>query len=133
MLLVAPVTKTKWTTEAPISIENKTEIEHINELRSSVPSITHVDYSARIQTVSKKDNPLYYNLIKSFYEKTGVPLIINTSFNVRGEPIVCSPADAIRCFLGTELDTLVIGDFFVEKDQQDGLDIQRYEQNFELD
>ena len=83
-------------------------IEMLNVPRSDIPAVTHVDYSARIQTVHKETNPKYYDLIKRFKELTNCPVVVNTSFNVRGEPIVCSPEDAFRCFMGTELDILVI-------------------------
>ena len=83
-------------------------IEKLNIPRSSLPAITHVDYSARIQTVSDKTNPRYYQLIKTFKEKTGCSMVVNTSFNVRGEPIVCTPQDAYRCFMRTEMDILVL-------------------------
>ena len=93
-------------------------IEKLNFPRSVVPAITHVDYSARIQTVHHETNPLYHELISKFKEKTGCPLVVNTSFNVRGEPIICSPTDAFKCFMGTELDTLAIGNFYLSKDNQ---------------
>ena len=94
-------------------------IEKLNIKRSEIPAVTHVDYSARIQTVDGKKNKRYFELIKKFKEKTGCPLIVNTSFNVRGEPIVCTPSDAYKCFMGTELDYLVIGDFILDKKDQD--------------
>ena len=89
-------------------------IEKLNVPRSSVPAITHVDYSARIQTVDSERNPLYYALIKEFENKTGCPVIINTSFNVRGEPIVCRPEEAIKCFMRTEMDYLVLGNYILD-------------------
>ena len=87
--------------------------------RSKIPAITHVDYSARIQTVDKKTNYLFYKLIESFSQKTGCDLIINTSFNVRGEPIVCSVLDAFKCFMGCDMDVLAIGNFILYKNEQD--------------
>ena len=87
--------------------------EKLNIKRSDIPAVTHVDYSARIQTVHKDTNPKYYSLIKKFKEKTNCSVLINTSFNVRGEPIVNTPKDAFNCFMGTELDKLVIGNFFL--------------------
>jgi len=108
-------------------------IDKLNIPRSSVPAITHVDYSARIQTVHKDTNPLYHSLISRFYEKTGVPLIVNTSFNVRGEPIVCSPTDAFKCFMGNELDILVIGNFFLYKKEQYETSIKDYKDQYKLD
>lgn len=94
-------------------------IDKLNVPRSTVPAITHVDYSARIQTVDADTNPRYYALIQKFKELTGCPMVVNTSFNVRGEPIVLSPEDAFRCFMGCELDVLVVGDCFLEKQHQD--------------
>ena len=102
-------------------------IDKLNIPRSSVPAITHVDYSSRIQTVHKDTNPLYHSLISKFYEKTGIPLIVNTSFNVRGEPIVCSPTDAFKCFMGNELDVLVIGNYILYKDKQIEFGMDYYE------
>ncbi len=94
-------------------------IDKLNIKRSEIPAVTHVDYSARIQTVHEKTNPKYYKLISAFKKKTGCPVIVNTSFNVRGEPIVNTPEDAFNCFMGTELDLLVIGNFFIKKEDQD--------------
>ena len=95
--------------------------------------MTHVDYSARIQTVTKNTNKRYYDLISKFKEKTGCPLIVNTSFNVRGEPIVNTPTDAFNCFMGTELDFLVIGECILDKSKQD-LNLKKdYTKKFELD
>jgi carbamoyltransferase len=92
--------------------------DRVNEIRSDVPAITHVDYSARVQTVSRDVNPRYYDLIKAFEERTGYGIIINTSFNVRGEPLVCTPEDAYRCFMRTEMDCLVLGSYLLLKEQQ---------------
>jgi len=108
-------------------------IEKLNVTRSQIPAVTHVDYSARIQTVHKESNPLFYGLISSFKELTGFPLLINTSFNIRGEPIVCSPEDAFRCFMGTEIDVLVVGNCLLRKEQQDLTFKQNYQDLFELD
>ncbi|OGV65273.1 MAG: hypothetical protein A2283_05660 [Lentisphaerae bacterium RIFOXYA12_FULL_48_11] len=116
MLLVAPVRK-----ERCLGQENMTKIpirERINQARSDVPAITHVDYSARVQTVDRSTNPRYYDLIKAFEDRTGYGIIINTSFNVRGEPIVGSPEDAYRCFMRTEMDYLVLGSFLLNKKEQ---------------
>ena len=93
-------------------------IEKLNIKRSTIPAITHVDYSARIQTVHKETNPRYYELIKEFKKITNCPVLVNTSFNVRGEPIVCSIDDAFNCFMGTNLDILVIEDFILFKSEQ---------------
>ena len=108
-------------------------IRKLNIARSDIPAVTHVDYSARIQTVSAKTNPNYHKLIKRFYEKTGCPVLANTSFNIRGEPIVCSPQDAFRCFMGTDLDILVIDNFFLKKDNQPASLKEDYKKEFSLD
>jgi carbamoyltransferase len=108
-------------------------IDKLNVPRSSVPAITHVDYSARIQTVHADTNPRYHAVISKFKEKTGCPIIVNTSFNVRGEPIVCTPSDAFKCFMGTELDVLAIGDYVLYKKQQDKALKENYKKSYELD
>jgi len=108
-------------------------IDKLNVPRSEIPAVTHVDYSARIQTVHKDTNPSYHKLISNFYELTNCPVIVNTSFNVRGEPIVCSPEDAFRCFMGTELDMLVIGDFILLKEEQNDALRESYKDKYELD
>lgn len=115
MLLTAQVKKEKLLNPDTTS---KTGLELLKLNRSVVPAITHIDNSARLQTVNKNDNPLYYKLIKKFYEKTGCPLVINTSFNVRGEPIICDPEDAYYCFMGTNIDVLAIGSFILLKEEQ---------------
>ncbi len=117
MLMVAPVSEEK---RLPLEegAEKLTGIEKLKVQRSLIPAVTHVDYSARIQTVKNEDNPLYYEMIRRFYQKTGCPVIINTSFNVRGEPLVCTPQDAFRCFMRTEMDYLVIGSFILDKKDQ---------------
>ena len=108
-------------------------LKKLNIARSEVPAITHVDYSARIQTVHAETNPRYHALISKFYEKTGVPLIVNTSFNIRGEPIVCTPQDAFKCFMGTELDLVVIGNCLMQKDEQSGQLNEHYRDHYQLD
>ena len=108
-------------------------IDKLNAPRSSVPAITHVDYSARIQTVHADTNPRYHSLISKFKEKTGCSLVVNTSFNVRGEPIVCTPEDAFRCFMGTELDVLVVGNYVLKKTVQSQALITNYKMDYELD
>lgn len=116
MLLVASLKK-----ERCIAQNNDPHLpmrDRINERRSDIPAITHVDYSARIQTVNRKTNPRYYDLIKAFEHLTGYGIIINTSFNVRGEPIVCTPEDAYRCFMRTEMDYLALGSFLLKKEEQ---------------
>ncbi len=132
MLLVADVNSNR-------QIEMNTEqkklfgIEKLNVKRSEIPAVTHVDYSARIQTVTKEVNNRYYNLISKFKEKTGCPVLVNTSFNVRGEPIVNTPIDAFNCFMGTDLDYLVIGNCILNKKEQDPNLKKNYLDNFELD
>ena len=108
-------------------------IEKLNIERSEVPSITHVDYSARIQTVHANTNPMYHRLISKFYELTKCPILVNTSFNVRGEPIVCTPEDAFKCFMGTDLDCLVIGNYFLEKSAQHDELKEDYKNKYTLD
>ena len=108
-------------------------IDKLNVKRSEIPAVTHVDYSARIQTVHNETNPKYYSLIKKFKEMTNCPVLINTSFNVRGEPIVNTPEDAFNCFMGTELDCLVIGNCILEKSKQDPNLKKDYTKEFELD
>jgi len=108
-------------------------IDKLNIKRSEIPAVTHVDYSARIQTVNQKNNKYYYDLISKFKEITGCPVIVNTSFNVRGEPIVNTPTDAFNCFMGTELDYLVIGNCILEKNKQDQNLKKDYTKQFELD
>ena len=108
-------------------------IDKLNIPRSSVPAITHVDYSARIHTVHADTNPLYHAVISRFKEKTGCPIVVNTSFNVRGEPIVCTPTDAFKCFMGTEMDVLAVGNYVMFKEHQDKTLKVNYEERYELD
>ncbi|HUQ38310.1 MAG TPA: carbamoyltransferase [Aestuariivirga sp.] len=132
MLLVADVVKNrrfKSTTDE----EKLFGIEKLNVPRSEIPAVTHVDYSARIQTVHKDTNPLYHALLSAFEKKTNCPIVVNTSFNVRGEPLVCSPEDAYRCFMGTEIEMLVIGNCVLRKEKQDAKHKLNYETIFELD
>ena len=132
MLLVATVNE---------SIRNKIStheeslfgIQKLNVKRSSIPAVTHVDYSSRIQTVHKEKNIKFYKLIKRFKDKTNCPIIVNTSFNIRGEPIVNTPKDAFKCFMGTGLDTLVIGNCFLQKNKQKQSKSNNYKSSFELD
>ncbi|MDC0987148.1 carbamoyltransferase, partial [Alphaproteobacteria bacterium] len=132
MLMVANVKKNhqREMTEAESALFG---IEKLNIPRSIIPAVTHVDYSARIQTVHEDTNPKYHALIKRFKELTGCPIVVNTSFNVRGEPIVCTPEDAFRCFMGTELDVLVVGDCYLKKIDQDPAFKLDYKEAFELD
>jgi len=132
MLMVAPV---KEELRREMTDEEKAlfGIDKLNVPRSTIPAVTHVDYSARIQTVHKKTNPRYYAVISKFKEKTGCPVVVNTSFNVRGEPIVNTPEDAFRCFMGTDLDVLVVGNCFLRKvDQNESLKLD-YKNAFDLD
>ncbi len=131
MLLVAPVLE-KWRT--PVNGNESAGLDKLKTVRSHLPAITHVDYSARIQTVHPEDHPLYYKLLKAFHAKTGCPVIINTSFNVRGEPIVCSPEHAYTCFMRTQMDYLVLGNFLLAKKEQKELahDID-WQKEYELD
>ena len=108
-------------------------IDRLNVKRSEIPAVTHVDYSARIQTVDRETNPKYFKLIENFKIKTGCPVLVNTSFNVRGEPIVNTPTDAFNCFMGTNLDILAIGNCYLKKSNQDQDLKKDYSANFELD
>jgi carbamoyltransferase len=108
-------------------------IEKLNVPRSDIPAVTHVDYSARIQTVHAETNPLFHRLLTKFEQRTGCAVLVNTSFNVRGEPIVCSPTDAFRCFMGTDIEVLVVGNCFMRKEAQDPKLKEAYYQKFELD
>jgi carbamoyltransferase len=108
-------------------------IDKLNVPRSDVPAVTHVDYSARIQTVHADTNPRYYALISAFERLTACPVIVNTSFNVRGEPIVCTPEDAFRCFMGTEVEIVAVGNCYLRKEDQDMALRKNYEKAFDLD
>ena len=132
MLIVADVTKDR---RRAMSAEQQTlfGIDKLNVARSEIPAVTHVDYSARIQTVSAATNPLFHRLLTQFKALTGCPVLVNTSFNVRGEPIVCTPQDAFRCFMGNELDLLVVGNCVLRKSEQDPALRQDYSSAFELD
>jgi carbamoyltransferase len=133
MLLVAPV-KQEIRRQMTDEEEGWFGLEKLHVTRSSIPAVTHVDYSARLQTVNKKDNPLYHGMIAKFKEKYGCPVIINTSFNVRGEPIVCTPHDAYLCFMRTNMDYLIMGNHLVEKKEQKPLDKDiDWLKEFELD
>ena len=132
MLLVANILPSK---KIQMNDEQKKlfGIDKLNVKRSEIPAVTHVDYSARVQTVTKDTNNRYYDLISKFKEKTGCAVIVNTSFNVRGEPIVNTPTDAFNCFMGTELDYLVIGNCILDKSKQDPKLKKDYTKEFELD
>ncbi len=132
MLLVFDVNKSKLVkNNKKNKVSNKLEKLHIK--RSLIPSVTHVDNSARLQTVDKKTNPLYYNLIEAFYKKTGCPVLINTSFNIRSEPIVCTPEDAFKCLMGTNMDLLVIDNLLLYKNEQKPELYKDYRKQFKLD
>jgi carbamoyltransferase len=132
MLIVADVRKDRRRALAP---DEKAlfGIDKLNIARSEIPAVTHVDYSARIQTVHANTNALFYRLLKRFKKLTGCPVLVNTSFNVRGEPIVCTPEDAFRCFMGNELDLLVAGRCMLRKSEQDTRLRQDYSSALELD
>jgi carbamoyltransferase len=133
MLLVAPVREERRR-PLPEGYQSLPLYERLYHLRSDVPAITHIDYSARIQSVNQDVHPKYWQLIDSFRRLTGYGVIVNTSFNVRGEPIVCTPQDAYRCFMGTEMDYLVMGDFLFKKEEQPQYDNRDYwQQKYELD
>ena len=132
MLLVASVNSDKKV-EMTEEQKNLFGIEKLNVKRSEIPAVTHVDYSARVQTVDQNTNKRYYDLISKFKEKTGCPVVVNTSFNVRGEPIVNTPLDAFNCFMGTELDYLIIGNCVLDKNNQDLKLKKDYTKEFELD
>ena len=132
MLLVADVVESR---RRPITAEQQKlfGIDKLNVPRSDIPAVTHVDYSARIQTVHRETNPRYHSLLQRFNERTGCPVIVNTSFNVRGEPIVATPEDAFRCFMGTNIEVLAIGNCLLYKEDQDPTLSQDYKTAFELD
>jgi carbamoyltransferase len=133
MLLVAPVVKSRQRSMTAEE-ESRFGLEKLLAIRSSIPAVTHVDYSARVQTVTEEHSPMYYRVIRKFYEKYGCPVIINTSFNVRGEPIVCTPEHAYKCFMRTNMDFLVLGNFLLEKKDQKPLDKDiNWLKEFELD
>lgn len=133
MLLVAPVKK-EICREMSSEEQKRFGLDKLQVVRSTIPAITHIDYSARVQTVGRDDNPLYYQMIEKFDEKYGCPVIINTSFNVRGEPIVCTPEDAYLCFMRTNMDYLIMGNFLIEKRDQKPLDKDiDWLKEFELD
>ena len=129
MLLVAQIQENKLVKKD----EYNQGLSSINQIRSTIPGVTHIDYSARVQTVNKKTNEIYHDLINEFYSFTKVPILINTSFNIRGEPIVCTPKDAFKCFMGTNLDALVINGYVLEKNKQNKVLKLDYKKEFKLD
>ena len=132
MLIVAPVNNDHCLPLSRLDMERR-GTDRVNALRSTLPAITHVDYSARVQTVHQDTNPRFHALISKFKDITGIPVIVNTSFNVRGEPIVCTPEDAFRCFMATGLDLLIIENCVLRKDAQNPDLKEDYISNFELD
>jgi carbamoyltransferase len=135
MLLVAPVQESR---RLPLTAERSAlwGIDLLNVPRSDIPAVTHLDYSARVQTVHEETNPRYYRLLKAFEAQTGCAVLVNTSFNVRGEPIVCTPEDAYRCFMVTEMDVLVVEDCVLVKEEQPArpeFDRQKHLAAFDLD
>jgi carbamoyltransferase len=132
MLLVADVKRNRRRSMSEAE-EKLFGIDKLNSLRSDIPAVTHVDYSARIQTVHAETNPKFRALLGRFKERTGYSVLVNTSFNVRGEPIVCTPEDAFRCFMGTEMETLAIGNCLLRKEAQDMSLAKDYKDKFELD
>jgi carbamoyltransferase len=133
MLLVAPVKKER---QIPMTEQQRKlwGIEQLNVVRSDIPAVTHIDYSARIQTVTPETSPNYYDLIREFERQTGCAVVVNTSFNVRGEPIVCTPEDAYRCFMRTHIDVLVLGPFVLEKPAQpEWKETSKWQDEFQLD
>jgi carbamoyltransferase len=132
MLLVADVVQRR---RIPMTAEQQKlfGIDKLNVPRSEIPAVTHVDYSARVQTVHRETNPRFHALISSFKQRTGCPVIVNTSFNVRGEPIVCTPEDAFRCFMGTEIEALAVGNCFLRKEDQEAGMKREYQHEFALD
>jgi carbamoyltransferase len=133
MLLVAPVRQQR---QIPMTSQQRQlwGIDQLNVPRSDIPAVTHIDYSARIQTVARETNPDYYDLLKAFDALTGCGVLVNTSFNVRGEPIVCTPEDAYRCFMRTQIDTLVLGPFLVAKGRQpEWKETEQWQIQYQLD
>jgi carbamoyltransferase len=132
MLLVADVLERRRIAMTPEQ-QGLFGIDKLNVPRSEIPAVTHVDYSARIQTVHAETNPRYHTLISAFKARTGCPVIVNTSFNIRGEPIVCTPEDAFRCFMGTKIEILAVGNCFLRREDQDPGLASDYRRRFEPD
>jgi carbamoyltransferase len=132
MLFVADVKPSRRSSVDPAQ-ECLSGIEKLNVVRSDIPAVTHVDYSARVQTVHVETNPRYHRLLSEFKRRTGCAVLVNTSFNVRGEPIVCTPEDAFRCFMGTEMETLIVGDCVLSKSAQNQALAMKYATSLEAD
>ncbi|MBI2093454.1 MAG: hypothetical protein HYT88_01850, partial [Candidatus Omnitrophica bacterium] len=133
MLLVAPVASSRRLVENDAT-QALQGTDRLKIPRSVIPAVTHVDFSARIQTVHRETNPFFYEILQAFYTLTGCPVLVNTSFNVRGEPIVCTPEDAYRCFMRTQMDALVLESFLLEKSEQSPLEEARnWQREYALD
>jgi len=135
MLLVADIKEEKKN-QMTKEEEQLFGIDKLNSIRSDISAVTHVDFSTRVQTVHRETNPRYYKLIETFYNATGCPLIINTSFNVRGEPIVCSPSDAFLCFMNTDMDLLAVDNYLLDKEEQKNVNMKEISKkiiDFDLD
>jgi carbamoyltransferase len=132
MLLVADVVERRRRATTAEE-QNRFGIDKLNVQRSEIPAVTHVDYSARVQTVHRETNPVYWELLTAFKQATGCPVLVNTSFNVRGEPIVCTPEEAFRCFMGTDIEMLVVGNCVLHKERQDTALKSTYHESVELD
>ncbi len=134
MLLVAPVRESKRRGSSDEPTETDDLLARVNRVRSEIPAVTHLDFSARVQTVDAETSPRFHRLLRAFFERTGCPVLVNTSFNVRGEPIVCTPEDAFRCFMSTEMDYLALGAFVLERKRQPGWDDHaRWRRSFAAD
>ena len=132
MLFVGKVKEDKLI-KSNLNTSKTSIIDRLNMVRSKIPAVTHIDNTARVQTVHKETNPLFHKLISKFESKSNCPILVNTSFNVRGEPIVCSPADAFNCFMGTNLDILVIGNYVLRKNDQNQNLLKDYKNKYQLD
>ena len=133
MLIVAPVKESRRN-KMPNGYNKMPLMERLYVQRSDLPAITHIDFSARVQTIHKETNPRYWNLLETFKRKTGYGVMVNTSFNVRGEPPVCTPEDAYKCFMRTEMDYLVVGDYLIRKaEQPDWKEQGDWKKEFKLD
>ena len=134
MLLVAPVRSERCLQREHEIASDDDLLSAVNQVRSDIPAVTHWDYSARVQTVHRETHALFHEILLRFKDKTGIGVVVNTSFNVRGEPIVCTPADAYRCFMRTDMDRLFLEGFWLEKSEQPQVeDDQRWREEFVLD
>jgi carbamoyltransferase len=134
MLLVAPVRAERCLPMEHSVGDDADLLAAVNQVRSDIPAVTHWDYSARVQTVHRETNPLFHDVVAGFKQKTGIGVVVNTSFNVRGEPIVCTPADAWRCFMRTDMDYLYLDGYWLDKREQPAMEKdESWKQEFELD